>query len=110
MVHIGINAENEEAALNAANRFSVLFGFKNKIGNSSIFSGDGIEIMKTPYLGKNGHIAIGTNSVFRAKAFFERQGVEFNLESARTDAKGNFIAIYFKEEIGNFAVHLVQKK
>ena len=110
VVHIGINAENEDAALKAANRFSALFGFQNKIGNSSIFSGDGIEIMKAPYLGKNGHIAIGTNSVFRARAFFERQGVEFNAESAKSDAKGNLTAVYFKEEIGGFAVHLVQKK
>jgi len=110
LVHVGINAENEDAAKKAANRFSALFGFQNKDGNSSIFSGDGIEVMKSPYLGKNGHIAIGTNSVLRARAFFERQGVEFNAESAKTDAKGNLLAVYFKEEIGGFAVHLVQRK
>ena len=110
MVHIGINAENEGAALKAAERFSFLFGFQNKAGNTSIFSSDGLEIMKSPYLGKNGHIAIATNSLLRAKAFFERQGIEFNAESAKTDAKGNFIAIYFKEEICGFAVHLVQRK
>jgi len=110
MVHIGVNMENEAEALKAANRFSALFGFQNKAGNTSIFSGDGIEVMKSPYLGKNGHIAIGTNSVVRGRAFFERQGVEFNSESAKTDAKGNLIAVYFKEEIGGFAVHLVQKK
>jgi len=110
VVHVGINAGDENEARKAADRFSALFGFQNKDGNSSIFSGDGIEIMKSPFLGKNGHIAIGTNSVFRARAFFERQGVEFNAESAKTDAKGNLHAIYFKEEIGGFAVHLVQKK
>ena len=110
MVHIGINAENEAAALKTADRFSALFGFQNKPGNTSIYSGDGIEIMKSPYLGKNGHIAVGTNSVLKARAFFERQGVEFNAESAKTDAKGNLISVYFKEEIGGFAVHLAQKK
>ena len=110
MVHVGINAENEKEALAAATRFSALFGFENKIGNSSVFSGDSLEIMKSPYLGKNGHIAIATNSVFRAASYFERQGIEFNPESAKTDAKGNLIAVYFKEEIGGFAVHLVQKK
>ena len=110
MVHIGINTENEEAALKAANRFSALFGFAKKDGNSSIFSGDGLEIMKAPYLGKYGHIAIATNSVLRGKAFFERQGIEFNSESAKTGANGNLLAIYFKEEIGGFAVHLVQRK
>jgi 2-dehydro-3-deoxyphosphogluconate aldolase/(4S)-4-hydroxy-2-oxoglutarate aldolase len=110
VVHIGINAENEEAALKAAGRFSALFGFQNKAGNSSIFSGDGLEIMKSPYLGRNGHIAIAANSVLKARAFFERQGVEFNNESVKTGPGGSLTAVYFKEEIGGFAVHLVQKK
>ena len=35
--------------------------------------------------------------------------LEFNEESAKRDAKGNLKAIYLKEEIGGFAVHLVQK-
>ena len=110
MVHIGINMENEGAALKAANRFSALFGFPAKDGSSSIFAGPGLEIMKSPYLGKNGHIAIATNSIHRAKAFFEHQGMEFNPDGIKTDAKGNMVAAYFKEEIGGFAVHLVQKK
>ena len=110
VVHVGINTENEDAALKAAARFSSLFGFPTKAGNTSVFSGDGIEIMKSPYLGKNGHIAIATNNVIKAKAYFERQGIEFNPDGIKTDAKGNLIAAYFKEEIGGFAVHLVQKK
>jgi 2-dehydro-3-deoxyphosphogluconate aldolase/(4S)-4-hydroxy-2-oxoglutarate aldolase len=110
MVHIGVNMENEDAALKAANRFSALFGFQTKAGSTSVFSGDGIEVMKTIGFGKYGHIAIGTNSIHRARAFLERQGIEFNAESVKTDAKGNVIAVYLKEEIGNFAVHLVQKK
>jgi 2-dehydro-3-deoxyphosphogluconate aldolase/(4S)-4-hydroxy-2-oxoglutarate aldolase len=110
LVHIGINTKNEEAALKAANAFSALFGFQSRVGESSIFAGDGIEVMKSPWLGKNGHIAIATNSVFRAKAFFERRGIEFNNESAKTDVKGNLHAIYFKDEIGDFAVHLVTAK
>jgi 2-dehydro-3-deoxyphosphogluconate aldolase/(4S)-4-hydroxy-2-oxoglutarate aldolase len=36
--------------------------------------------------------------------------VEFNPDSVKTDAKGNLLAVYFKEEIGGFAVHLLQKK
>ena len=110
MVHIGVNADNEDAALKAANSFSAFFGFHNRIGNASIFSSDDIEIMKIPpFRGKSGHIGIGTNSVFRAMAFLERQGVEFNTESLRTDDRGNPRLIYLKEEIAGFAVHLVQK-
>ena len=110
LAHVGINMENDTAALNAANRFSALFGFQNKDGTSSVFSGSGVEIMKSPFLGKNGHIAIGTNCILRARAFFERQGIEFNDESIKKDAKGSVIAVYFKEEIGGFALHLLQKK
>jgi len=110
VVHVGINTENEDAAVKAANRFSALFGFQTKAGATSIFAGEGIEVMKSPWLGKNGHIGIGTNSIYRAKAFFERQGLEFNPDGIKTDAKGNLVAAYFKEEIGGFAVHLLQRK
>ncbi|MBQ7918913.1 MAG: bifunctional 4-hydroxy-2-oxoglutarate aldolase/2-dehydro-3-deoxy-phosphogluconate aldolase [Lachnospiraceae bacterium] len=110
LAHVGVNAENEEEALKAANRFAFLFGMPAKVGNSSIFAGSALEVMKTPYLGKNGHIAIRTNYIDRAVNYMESVlGVKFNEESAKRDAKGNLKAIYLDEEIGGFAVHLVQK-
>jgi 2-dehydro-3-deoxyphosphogluconate aldolase/(4S)-4-hydroxy-2-oxoglutarate aldolase len=110
MVHVGINAANENEALQAARLFETLFGFIPKAGTSSIFSGEGIEIMNSPYLGKNGHIAIGTNSLKRAIAYLERKGFTFNADSVKNDAKGAMVAIYLSDEIAGFAVHLVQKK
>jgi len=110
VMHVGINTANEAEAQKAADRFSALFGFQVKGGASSLFAGEGIEIMKSPYLGKYGHIAIATNCIYRARAFFERQGVEFNPDAIKTDDKGNMMAAYLKEEIGGFAVHLLQKK
>ena len=66
--------------------------------------------MDTPYLGKNGHIAIATNYIERAMNYLENVlGVEFAKETAKRDDKGVLKAIYLKEEIGGFAVHLVQK-
>ena len=65
--------------------------------------------MKKPYLGKNGHIAIGTHNVDRAIYHLSRQGVEFSEETRKTDAKGNTKAIYLKGELSGFAIHLVQK-
>ena len=110
LAHIGINAENEEEAVKAANRFAFIFGMPAKVGNSSIFAGTAVEVMKTPYLGKNGHIAIRTNYIDRAVNYLENVlGVAFDEESAKRDAKGALKAIYLKEEIGGFAVHLVQK-
>jgi 2-dehydro-3-deoxyphosphogluconate aldolase / (4S)-4-hydroxy-2-oxoglutarate aldolase len=110
MLRVGMNSENEEAALKMANVFSSLFGFHSVAGNSSIFAGDSIEIMKSPFNGKNGSIAIATNSVFRAMAYFQQAGIEFKNESVKTVSKGNIATAYFKEEIGGFAIYLVNRK
>ena len=107
--HVGINAPDETSADNTAGMFDTIFGMTKKVGGRSIFAGTGIEVMKTPYLGANGHIAIGTNYIDRAVYHLERQGVVFDESTAKKDDKGNLKAIYLEDEIGGFAVHLVQK-
>ena len=110
LAHVGVNADSEEEAVKAANRFSFLFGMPAKVGSSSVFAGSALEVMKEPYLGKNGHIAIRTNYIDRAVNYMETVlGVKFKEESAKRDGKGALKAIYLDEEIGGFAVHLVQK-
>lgn len=110
LAHVGINAENEAEAEKAARRFGFMFGMPVKGGNSSFFAGKALEVMKTPYLGKNGHIAVATNYIVRAMNYLENVlGIEFDENTAKKDEKGNLKAIYMKEEIGGFAVHLVQK-
>ena len=103
LAHVGINCENEVEAQRAAKTLCTFFGFDYKPGNSSIFAGNAVECMKAPYLGKNGHIAIGTNNLDRAVYHLGRQGVEFD-ESTRKPK-----AIYLKGEVGGFAIHLVEK-
>ena len=107
--HVGVNLNSESEAAETADRYSKLFGFARKDGNSSIFAGAGVEIMKSKYLGTMGHIAIRTNSIERAVYHLEQRGAKFNQESAKKDEKGNLKAIYLDEEFGGFAVHLVQK-
>ena len=106
--HIGINANSEEEADGVAGSFEKLFGFTKKVGGSSVFAGTAIEVMKAPYLGANGHIAIGTNYIERAVYHMELQGFEFDPETAKYK-NGKLVAIYLKGELGGFAVHLVQK-
>ena len=106
--HIGINANGEEEADGVAGSFEKLFGFTKKVGGSSVFAGTAIEVMKAPYLGANGHIAIGTNYIDRAVYHMELQGFEFDPETAKYK-NGKLVAIYLKGELGGFAVHLVQK-
>ena len=107
--HVGINANNEAEAEKIATPFADMFGFAYKPGNSSIFTGSYIEVMKTPYLGASGHIAIRTNYIERAVNFLQTSGVKFKEDTKKYDAKGKFVAIYLDCEIGGFAVHLVQK-
>lgn len=108
--HIGINAENEDQEVKIAERFALLFGSEVKGGNSSIFAGKEIEVMKKPYLGTNGHIAIAVNSVERAVRYLEEHlGFTFDEDTAKYDDKKNIKAIYLNEEIGGFAIHLMQK-
>jgi len=106
--HIGINMESEEKALKNANKIFELFGFPLKVGNSSIFNGKEFEWMKNPFLGENGHIAIGTRNVEAAMAFLERRGIAFK-EETRKEKNGELVAIYLDIELGGFAFHLVKK-
>lgn len=106
--HIGINCENEGEADAVAQAFDDIFGFKKKVGNSSIFAGTAVEAMKEPYLGAKGHIAIGTTDVAEAVKYLEAQGVKFNMDSAKYKGE-KMTAVYIEQEIGGFAVHLVQK-
>lgn len=106
--HVGINCQNEEEACAVAERFDAIFGFAKKVGSSSVFAGTAVEAMKKPYLGKNGHIAIGTSDVEKAVEYLKGQGVEFDMDTAKYK-NDKMTAVYIKEEIGGFAVHLVQK-
>jgi len=109
LAHVGVAAKSDADALRAANLFGSMFGFAVRDGKSSAFAGEGIEALKTAAPGEHGHIAIGTNSVFRAVAYLERCGVAFDPATAKKDANGDTFAIYLKEQILGFGVHLLQK-
>jgi 2-dehydro-3-deoxyphosphogluconate aldolase/(4S)-4-hydroxy-2-oxoglutarate aldolase len=107
--HVGINASDEADAGSIASGFEKTFGFSRNEGASSIFASTGLEIMKNSCHGANGHIAMGTNYIKRAMYSLEKRGVRFAMDTAKYDAQGNLKAIYLQEEIGGFAVHLLQK-
>ncbi|MDP2791656.1 MAG: bifunctional 4-hydroxy-2-oxoglutarate aldolase/2-dehydro-3-deoxy-phosphogluconate aldolase [Rectinemataceae bacterium] len=105
--HVGINSVDESAARKAVALFSGLFGFAAKEGASSIFPGDGIEVIKGSFLGAMGHLAIRCNDVERAVARFAGMGIAAKPETAKME-KGRIKAVYLDLEIGGFAVHLVR--
>jgi 2-dehydro-3-deoxyphosphogluconate aldolase/(4S)-4-hydroxy-2-oxoglutarate aldolase len=111
LAHVGIGSDRDAAAATgAAKLFSTLFGFKTRDGAASIFAGDGIEVLKVAAPGAHGHVAIGTNSISRAVDYLERAGAAFDHSNAKKDAKGNVFAVYLKDEVLGFGVHLVQRK
>lgn len=109
LVHIGINSNSEEEAKTIVNTFSSIFSLPIKDGRSSAFAGTIVEVMKLNGYGKNGHIAISTTNVIKAKYHLESIGIKFDEESIKKDANDNITVIYLKEEIAGFAVHLVKK-
>ena len=109
LAHVGINCADEAQAEQTAKTLCALFDLEYKPGNSSIFAGSAVECNKAPGRGANGHIAIGTNNVDRAVYHLGLRGVTFDESSRKTDTKGNTKAIYLKDELAGFAVHLVKK-
>jgi 2-dehydro-3-deoxyphosphogluconate aldolase/(4S)-4-hydroxy-2-oxoglutarate aldolase len=104
--HMGINLPDADAAKEAAGLFGD-FGFPLKDGASSIFAGACFEIMKLPFLGAMGHIAIKCNSIERALAYLARRGYSSKPDTAKMD-KGYLKVVYLDREIGGFAVHLTR--
>jgi len=45
----------------------------------------------------------------RAIAYMQSRGYELDLDNSKKDDDGNPVAVYFKQEIGGFAVHLTLK-
>lgn len=110
MVHVGLNCANPEEAEAVADEFDAAFGFTKKVGNSSVFAATYMEMMKKPFKGTHGHIAIATTSVKRALYHLAIRGFEVDEPSVKYNAEGVMNVAYLKHEFGGFAVHLVLKK
>ncbi len=108
--HMGINSDRKEEAEKGAKLFSLMFGMPLRETSKSTFAGDAFEFMHAKGPGKCGHIAIRTNFVDRAMAYFKRLGFAFDESTVTYDDKtGKPKFVYFKDEICGFAVHLLQK-
>jgi len=109
--HIGINNENEAEAKATANALALLMGqYIEKESAKGMFVGTEFEVLKANGRGKNGHIAILTNSVDRAVYHLGLKGIKFDESSAGYNADGTMKYIYLADEFAGFAVHLVLKK
>ena len=108
VVHVGINGEDEEEAERISGQFQEAFGWEETAGKSSIFSSRSIEVLKSRGRGKMGHLAVQTNRIERAIFYLEKKGYTVDRDSAKYK-DGQMTAVYLREEMGGFAVHLLQK-
>jgi len=108
LAHIGVNTINEKAASETVSVFDRAFGLGIKEGSSSDFAGSIIEAVKGNGLGSNGHIAIRTNNITRAVYYLGKRGFSVDMSSVK-QKNGRTIAVYLENEIGGFAIHLLQK-
>lgn len=108
--HIGINADSEAHARDICMAFQSAFDFPYRPGTgASDFSSSDIEIKKRAGRGTHGHLAVKTNSLPCAIAEMRRRGIALDESSWTYDKTGNLIAVFLQDEIGGFAVHLLQK-
>ena len=109
LAHVGINGRNPEEAKAIAELFSAIFNLQPREGNSSTFAGNAVEVMRTPYLGKNGHIGMYTADCEAAVKDLESRGFELDMSTAKYKPDGTLNAVYLKQEVGGFALHIVRK-
>ena len=108
IVHIGVNCENEAQAKAEGAQLAKLFALPvHDHGPKCDFIGDMFEVMKAPGRGAKGHIAIGTRDIVRAKFHMELRGFEF--DEPMLNDKGKMNAVYLKNDIAGYAIHLLQK-
>ena len=106
--HVGINSGSPEQAEKDARAICALLGWDVKDGASSIFVGGSFEMMKKPFRGTHGHIAIACNDIKRARWHLEQRGFAFDDDSV-TIRDGKLRSVYLRDEIAGFAFHLLQK-
>lgn len=108
VAHIGINAQNPEEAKETAELFAELMGLPVNETPISFFSDTLVETMKQNGRGTHGHIGFGVNDIAAAEKWFAERGFEVNEDSRALNPDGSTKLVYFKREIGGFAIHLCQ--
>lgn len=112
IAHVGVNCENEAEAVRCAEQFALLFNLAVNPAKESAdarFTGTRIEWLKKPGRGKHGHIALATADLPGARDYLEERGFAFDDDSIKRFPDGRILVIYSRQEIGGFAIHLLQK-
>lgn len=110
VAHVGINATDPADADRIAGEFSDLMGLEARDTPVSVFSDTLVETMKQNGRGTKGHIGFHVNDMVAAEKWFSEHGMEINEDSRALNADGTTRLVYFKQEIGGFAIHITSDK
>ncbi len=105
--HVGINGSSAEESLALGVKLANMLRMKMEERPGAMFVGGQFEITKSKYLGTHGHLAIGTNFIYRAISHLDRCGVKL-LPETRVEKDGQLVTVYLDLDVGGFAVHLLQ--
>lgn len=108
VLHVGINASCAEEAKQWAGEFLSLLTLTTRETPKSYFSGELVEIINENGRGQHGHIGFSVNDCEAAMRYFEARGVKFVEETKKFREDGTCYFAYMEQEIGGFAIHLVQ--
>ena len=108
LAHIGINTDSDWEAAELAETLCDMFNLSPRHGVKSEFAGSIAECMKSPYLGKNGHIALKTDDLQAAVTELKEKGYAFRMSTAQYTDEGKLKNIYLDGEYGGFAIHIMQ--
>lgn len=108
LAHLGINTPDPQAALKLAKLLSLVFNLNPRHGQKSEFAGEYFECMKSPFLGRNGHIAMRTPDLDAAVAELREKGFAFKMDTAAYTEEGKLKNIYLEEVFGGFAIHIMR--
>lgn len=110
LAHVGINHENAQQGEKTAEWFCRAFDFPAYQHKNAVFAGTAVESLKGNFSGSKGHIGFYTISMARAIAYLKSKGFHFREDNVVRDENGCAKWLYFNEEVGGFAVHIVQKQ
>lgn len=106
LAHVGINGGTDENAKDIATKLAALLGLGFHEEPPSYFVDTYVEVMKGAGRGAKGHIGFHVDDLPAAEKWFGERGFELNESSRSLRPDGTTRLIYFKDEIGGFAIHL----
>ncbi len=110
LVHVGLHCQNEGEAANLAADLANLTAQPVKDGNSSMFVGAGIEVVKSQAADFAAHLAYAVTNVERSAKYLLAKGYELDESTIKRDAKGVMTVVFLKKRFNGLALHLVTKK